>query len=94
MEFKVKVLVKRFSFLSNRVGRGLLMCFIGSIACTEGWTFFYSQYLTLAVGAVDVVVGIVCVSSYCCIQTGEYGDWSQDEQPIRSRTKRSGSSRM
>ena len=74
-ECKISATFKRFGFLTSRLGRGLFMMFIGTLACAEGYTFFYTQKLTVVCGAIDVFVGFCCFASYLCVKSGEAGDY-------------------
>lgn len=74
-ECKMSSTFKRFGFLTSRLGRGLFLMFIGTLACAEGYTFFYTQKLTVVCGAVDIFVGFCCFSSYLCVKSGNAGDY-------------------
>ena len=79
-ECKASHAFKKFAFLASRLGRGLFLFFVGSIASCMGWHIASEltepkDYKIFAVGVIDLLVGIFSCLSYCCIRSGQAGEY-------------------
>jgi hypothetical protein len=59
-----------FGFMRSRIGRGVLLVFVGSLAIAQGTNFLYTENFTLVVGCIDTFFGLLVVLSYCLVPSG------------------------
>jgi hypothetical protein len=59
-----------FGFLRSRIGRGVLLVFVGSLAIAQGTNFLYTENFTLVVGCIDTFFGLLVLLSYCLVPSG------------------------
>jgi hypothetical protein len=59
-----------FGFMRSRIGRGVLLIFVGSLAIAQGTNFLYTENFTLVVGCIDTFFGLLVLLSYCLVPSG------------------------
>ena len=84
-ELDTAIVFKRMPFLASRFGRSMTYIFIGSLAFVLGVQFArkYDSWYVCVAGGYQMAAGSLLALSYCCVKSGEAGEYNAYRQPGR-----------